>query len=336
MESGFIKLDEYLQKYDKFVISTHESPDADGLGAEIAFNELLRSLGKISIIINSDPVPETVKFIDVENEINIYDRENPGKYNIEGYAQFVLDTNDYENIGAAHSYFSSKVSGLFIIDHHEGDRNKFEKNFIKVEASSASEIIYDIIQYYKKPLSFKSAQAIYTGMLFDTGSFRYPKTSAWTYRIAAHCMEMGADPFLCYEHLYESNTLSSFELRSRILSSMEVLAGGRVIALKLTRDMLHDSHAAFVEGESAINLPLTVKGVRASLLVKQDYEGPVKISMRTKGDYNVAEIAMANGGGGHKNAAGFKSNLSFDEAYAHAVKSVCGLFENEQNLVKTP
>jgi nanoRNase/pAp phosphatase (c-di-AMP/oligoRNAs hydrolase) len=88
--------------------------------------------------------------------------------------------------------------------------------------------------YYEKPLTFKAAQAIYTGMLFDTGSFRYPKTSAWTYRIAAHCMELGADPFRIYEYLYEKNSLSSFSLRSRILSSMEVMQNGRLIIMKLT------------------------------------------------------------------------------------------------------
>jgi len=327
MDSGFKNIDSYLKKYDKFIISTHESPDADGLGAEIAFNELLLSLGKKSIIINSDPMPFTVKFIDTENEINIFDEHFTLPDDINEYAQFVLDTNDYDNIGAAYHTLKDRVLDTFIIDHHEGGRDKFDSNFIKVEASSACEIVYDIIEYYGKDITFKSAQAIYTGMVFDTGSFRYPKTSPLTYRIAAHCIEKGANPFKIYEQLYENNSLSSFELRSRILSTMEVLQGGRLIAMKLTPAMLEATGASFAEGEPAINLPLTVRGVVASVLIKQDLEGPVKVSMRTKGNHDVAKIAMENGGGGHKNAAGFKSRLSFNKTYLHAIKEISKIFD---------
>ncbi len=327
MEKGFKNFEKYLSKYDKFIISTHESPDADGLGAELALLELLHALGKTAIIINSDATPDTVEFIDIDNEFNIYSENFDLPEDIKEYAQFVLDTNDYDNIGAAYHCLKDKVQDLFIIDHHEGDRDKFESNFIKVEASSASEIIYDIISYYNKPLSFKAAQAIYTGMLFDTGSFRYPKTSPSTYKIAAHCIEMGADPFKIYEHLYESNSLSSFALRGKILSSMEVLHDGKMIAMQLTTEMLDETGATFTEGEPTINLPLTVKGVIASVLVKQDFGGPVKVSMRTKGPYDVADIAMKNGGGGHKNAAGFKSKLPFEETYRLAIEVVGGLFQ---------
>lgn len=327
MEKGFKNFEKYLSKYDKFIISTHESPDADGLGAELALLELLHALGKTAIIINSDATPDTVEFIDIDNEFNIYSENFDLPEDINDYAQFVLDTNDYDNIGSAYHGLKKKVRDLFIIDHHEGDRDKFESNFIKVEASSASEIIYDIISHYDKPLSFKAAQAIYTGMLFDTGSFRYPKTTPSTYKIAAHCIEMGADPFKIYEHLYESNSLSSFALRGKILSSMEVLHDGKMIAMQLTTKMLDETGATFTEGEPTINQPLTVKGVIASVLIKQDFGGPVKVSMRTKGPYDVADIAMKNGGGGHKNAAGFKSKLPFEETYRHALEVVGGLFK---------
>lgn len=322
METGYDKLDKFLSKYDKFIISTHESPDGDGLGAEIAFHEFLQNLGKESIIINSDVIPETFKFIDIDNEINILTEEFILPDDIDQYAQFVLDTNDYDNIGPAYYHLKDKVRDLFIIDHHEGGSDKFDTNFIKAEASSASEIVFQIISHYQKPITFKSAQAMYAGILFDTGSFRYPKTTAETYRITATLVEAGANPFDIYEHIYESNSLSSFELRSMILSTMEVHHDGKLIAMKLKPEMLTKAGAIFAEGESSINLPLTVKGVAASLLVKQDIGGPVKVSMRTKGDYDVAEIAMANGGGGHKNAAGFKSKLSFEETYDMAVKNL--------------
>jgi phosphoesterase RecJ-like protein len=300
VHSGFKNLDEYLSRYEKFIISTHESPDADGIGAELAFHELLQALGKKSLILNSDPLPDTLEFLDIDREIHIIDGEDYVPHDIDEHAQIVLDEG--------------------------GDSDKFETNFIRAEASSTSEIIYEIISYYNRPLTFKSAQAIYTGMLFDTGSFRYPKTTPQTYRIAAHCVELGANPFRIYEHLYESNSLSSFALRSHILSTMEVLENGRMIAMKLTPEMLRKTGASFSEGEPVINVPLTVKGVVASILVKQDIVGPVKVSMRTKGDIDVARLAMDMGGGGHKNAAGYKSRFSFDKTYERAIKCMAPFF----------
>ena len=319
MENGFQNLEAYLRKYDKFIVSTHESPDADGLGSEIAFAELLAFLGKEFIILNSDPTPETIEFIDIDREITVFDENTPPIENLGEYAQFVLDTNDFDNLGIIYHTLKDLIKDIFIIDHHEGNADKSTSNFIKARASSSCEIIYDIIQHYKMPLTFKSAQAIYTGIVFDTGSFRYPKTSPHTYEIAAHCMKTGVVPHVVYENLYERNSLSSFALRSKIASSMEILENGRLIVQSLTPQMLADTGAIFAEGESSINTPLTVGGVVASLLVKQDNIGPVKISMRTKGDYDVANIALQNGGGGHKNAAGFKSKLSFDEAHDHAI-----------------
>jgi len=322
MEEEFIKFDRFISKYDKFIISTHESPDWDGLGSEIALFELLNNLGKKPIIINSDPTPDTFLFMDKDHNINVLNDSFHMPDNIHEYAQFVIDTNDYDNIGALSKILKDKVPEHFIIDHHEGNPGKTSSNFIKAEASSASEIVYNIIRHCGQPITLQSAQALFAGIVFDTGSFVYPKTSSETFKIAAHLVELGVTPVYIHEKIYEQNTLPSFELRGRILSTVEVLYGGKLIAMKLTQEMLQETGASFAEGEPAINIPLAVKGVVASLLVKQDINGPVKVSMRTKGDINVASIAIQNGGGGHKNAAGYKSRISFDETYKTAVKNM--------------
>lgn len=329
MAQRFKNLDAYIRKYDKFIISTHESPDADGLGSEVAFIELLKLLGKEAIVINSDPMPDNVAFIDIDNELNLFEGGFAAIKHPEEYAHFILDTNNYDNIGYAYQTLQDVVKDFFIIDHHDGDENTFATNFIESNASSCCEIIYNIRKYYKIPLTFKSAQAIFTGMVSDTGSFRYPKTSPLTYRIAAECVENGVSPMLVYENLYERNSLSSFALRSRIAASMKIMEGGKLVVQSLTQEMLTETGAAFVEGETSINTPLTVEGVIASVLVKQDHNSPVKISMRTKGDYDVAQIAINNNGGGHKNAAGYKSKLPFNEAYEHAVNAVVKLIQSK-------
>jgi bifunctional oligoribonuclease and PAP phosphatase NrnA len=327
MREEFSNLDTYLAKYEKFVISTHESPDWDGLGGEIAMFELLKSLGKKPLIINSDPTPDSFLFLDLEHDIHVMNDDFILPGDINEYAQLVLDTNDYDNIGSAYHVLKDKVREYFIIDHHEGEAGRDGSNIIKAEASSVCEIVYHITRHYNKPLTLRAAQALFAGIVFDTGSFVYPKTSPETFRIAAHLEELGVTPFFIHEQIYEQNALTSFEIRGQILSSMEVLNGGKLIAMKLTPEMLKETGASFTEGEPSINLPLTVKGVVASLLVKQDFNGPVKVSMRTKGDYDVAQIAMSNGGGGHKNAAGYKSKLSFDDTYRQAIKNLDRFFK---------
>lgn len=322
MELGFENFKKLLSQYDNFIISTHESPDADGIGAEIALNALLLFLSKKSIILNSDPVPEKFDFIDIENDITVYNQgySLPEDYN--SCALIVLDTNDFENIGTVHTYLESRVQKKFIIDHHEGGGDKVDSNYIKVEASSACEIIYDILCQFDWDISSKAAQALYAGILFDTGSFRYPKTTSKTFRIAAHLVEAGANPFTIYEKIYENNSMASFELRRLMLASMEIHYRGRLILLKLTPEMLKKSGAPYTEGEMNINLPLTIKGVVASAMVKQDFTGPVKVSLRTKGDYDVGKLAMVNGGGGHKNASGYKSKVDFEATCEKAVQDM--------------
>ncbi|HOK92760.1 MAG TPA: bifunctional oligoribonuclease/PAP phosphatase NrnA [Spirochaetota bacterium] len=331
MNKAIKNLEDFLNKYDKFIISTHESPDADGLACTIAFLDLLKQLGKNAIILNSDPTPEICKFMDIDNEINILDDESKIPEGIHEYAQFVIDTNDYDNTGNVYKLLKDKVRDCFIIDHHIGDENKANKNYVKVESASASEIIYTIFAHYKKDLSFKTAQALYAGIVFDTGSFRFPKTTSETFKIASHLVSFGVDPFKVYEHLYESNSIESFQLRGKILSTMEVLFDGKMVVMKLTPEMVKETGGSFSEGESTINQPFQVKGVVASLLIKQDIEGPVKVSMRTKGDLNVAEIAIRNGGGGHKNAAGYKSKLSFEEAYKKAIEDMSVFFKKNKS-----
>jgi len=321
----FVNLKKYLNSHDNFIISTHESPDPDGLGAEIAFKELLLKIGKHAIIINSDPTPSKFSFIDPEKEIIIFD-ESSTIHNLTDYAVFVLDTNDFDNIGKAYHHIKNSIRDVFIIDHHEGGQDKIKSNFIKVEASSTSEIIGNTLQHFGIIPSFKAAQALYAGIVFDTGCFKYPKTSPVTFVLAAQLVTLGVKPYEIYQQIYENNSLEVFRLRALMLSTMEVHFGGKLILMKLTPDMIKETNAPFAEGEVNINLPLSIQGVVASVLVKQDIGGPVKVSMRTKGNLDVAEIAIANGGGGHKNAAGYKSPYDFETTKVKILEEMSRFF----------
>jgi len=327
METGLKNFNDFLEKYEKIILSTHESPDADGLGSEIGMVYLLRHLGKKPVILNSDVTPEKYRFIDVDHEISVINVNFDVPNDIEDYALLVLDTNDCNNIGKAYTFLKDKVKEIFVVDHQSGDSGCYQSSFIKEQASSTSEMVYALLKHYNTPIEFKVAQALFAGVVFDTGSFRYPKTTAFTFKMASELVEIGVIPFDIFEKLYENNSLASFELRTLILSSMKVLFQGRLVVMSMTADMLLKTGAPYEEGELNINVPLTVKGVVVSVLVKEDTNGLVKVSMRSKGNYDVSKVALENGGGGHKNAAGYKSKYKFNDAYAKAIDDVSVFFQ---------
>lgn len=335
MIKGINNLKNFIKKHENFIISTHESPDGDAIGSAIAFNELLKKLGKNSFILNSDPTPDNFKFIDIDNEVNIYTDQYKLPADLEEYIHIILDTNDYSNIGILYHKIKDRVKDKFIIDHHESGGVLIEKNILKVEISSVSELVYEIFKSYNLEPSFKAAQAIFAGIAFDTGCFRYPKTTSNTLITAASCVKYGANPSYIYEQIWEQNSLAGFLLRNKILSTTEIFHNGKMIAMKLTPEMIKETKSSFSEGETIISLPLTIKGVVLTVLVKQDINGPVKVSMRSKGDINVAEIAILNGGGGHKNAAGFKSTMSFDETYEYIIKVLSNKFFLNDEIIYT-
>lgn len=319
------KLENYINKYDNFILTTHESPDADGIGAEIGFKELLEKLNKKVLILNGDPTPDKYKFIDAKNDVNIIS-ENVIPADVNNYALIVLDTNDFDNTGNTYKLLKDKVKNVFVIDHHECDYSCAD-HIIMPEASSASEIVSNMYFNYFNIMTFKTAQALYTGILFDTGSFRYPKTSPITFKTIAKLVEFGADPTYIYEKVYENNSFKNFILKNKVSSSLEVHFNNKLILQHLTPEMVKESKGNFSEGEFCINEPLKIAGVEASVLIKQDIEGPIKVSMRTKGDKDVAEIALMRNGGGHKNAAGYKSNLSWEETRIQVLDDMKKFFE---------
>jgi bifunctional oligoribonuclease and PAP phosphatase NrnA len=328
MERGVKNLEAFLSTHDKIAITTHESPDPDGIGAELAFYDLMIFLNKKPLIINSDKTPDKYLFMDPTNLITYYSDSYIFPEDIGEYSLVILDTNDHENIGSLHKAIFKLVKDVFIIDHHSRFETDIEVNYIDSTASSTSEMIYNIFFFYKMQLTYHAAMPMYAGILFDTGSFRYPKTSPRTHSTVSALVEAGVNPTWVFETIYESYSLSSLVLKSRMLATMEFFFDGRLVLMHLTPEMLIETGGIFSEGEHNINIPLSVKEVQASVLIKQDLNGPIKVSMRTKGDLNVADISFSHKGGGHKNAAGYKSYTTWTETKRIVLEDMATLFSN--------
>ena len=302
----------FIRRNNRFFLTAHETPDADAIGAECATFYALKQLNKEVRIINADPTPRIFRFIDPDDSVEVLN-EAFAPSSLEGSCLLILDANNINNIGGVRDAILDGVSEHFIIDHHEENGSLAKDNCIRGDVSSTCELLYEIFQHLDVTITDKIAVALYAGIVYDTGLFAYPKTSAKTFGVARRLVEAGAAPNFVYTRMYESNTVSSLLLQSLVLASLELFFRNNVAVLKMTKENLENSGAPYEEGQTLINIPLKSEDVRVSVFFKENETGVLRCSLRSKGDIDVASIATSYGGGGHRNAAGFKTSLSLDE-----------------------
>lgn len=307
------KAHDFITNNRDFILTAHETPDGDAIGSEIAMFEALKQLGKNVRIINADGTPKIFQFIDESSAIEIVEEKLELPPDLAKYVLIILDTNDVNNIGEVSRLILPNVKDHLIIDHHENEHKEESNNVIRQGASSTCEILFDFFTGLAVEISFPIAQALYAGIVYDTGSFIYPKTTSHTFEIAMDLVAVGVAPNHVYAKMYESNSVTSLLLQSRVLSTLELYYDDRVAVQEMTKAMLVETGAPFEEGQTLINIPLKSESVVVSVFFKENLEGVLRCSLRSKGNIDVASIAQHFGGGGHKTAAGFKSKIPLDE-----------------------
>jgi phosphoesterase RecJ-like protein len=321
---------DFIEKYDKFVITAHETPDGDALGSEFAMLLALRKLGKTARILNADPAPQKFAFIDPGDEFEVLVRKEQIPKDIGEYGLFILDVNDINNIGQVATLILPRVKEYFIVDHHDSETVQLSKNHIEQNASSTCEILYLLFREMNLELDLPIAQALYMGILYDTGSFIYPKTTAITFEIAHDLVSLGVQPNMTYVNVYESNSISSLVLMSKVLATLELHYDNHVAVQTMTQDLLREAGAIYEESDLLINIPLRSGDVRVSVFFKENLEGIKRCSLRSKGNIDVATIAQSLGGGGHKTAAGFKCVRPFEVMKVEILEMLHKYFNNQQ------
>jgi phosphoesterase RecJ-like protein len=321
---------DFIEKYDKFIITAHETPDGDALGSEYAMLLALRKLGKTARILNADPAPQKFAFIDSGDEFEVLVRKEQIPKDIGEYGLFILDVNDINNIGQVATLILPRVKEYFIVDHHDSETVQLSKNHIEQNASSTCEILYLLFREMNMELDLPIAQALYMGILYDTGSFIYPKTTAITFEIAHDLVSLGVQPNMTYVNVYESNSISSLVLMSKVLATLELHYDNHVAVQTMTEDLLREAGAIYEESDLLINIPLRSGDVRVSVFFKENLEGIKRCSLRSKGNIDVATIAQSLGGGGHKTAAGFKCVRPFEVMKVEILEMLHKYFNNQQ------
>lgn len=307
----FSEIEKILSENNFFIITAHETPDGDAIGSESAMKLALDSLNKKSIIINADQMAHKYDFLDPEGHITVNNEITIPK-NLNKYTLLILDTNDVKNIGSVATSILPFVKQFFIIDHHESNDEIMNNSLIESNASSTCEILYDLFSDMNIIFDLPLAQSIFVGIVYDTGSFIYPKTTAKTFDIAHKLVLKGVNPNKVYSKIYESNSISALKLQSKVLGSLNLYYNQQVAVQVMTKEDLLECDAMYEESDTLINIPLKSETVKVSVFFKENKDGLLRCSMRSKGNIDVSDIAQYYEGGGHRTAAGFKSKYPLE------------------------
>ena len=313
------KVLDFLKQHSSLVLTTHENPDPDGIGAEMVFSQLAGTLGKQIRIINSSPTPEKYRFMDPDNLIETWDRVRDKLP--EKAALVIFDTADAFHLGKLKDFIPMAAGG-FLIDHHENSEYCSFDGIMDSKASSTCELAVELALAAGIKLTPENAMAAFAGIAYDTGFFAFSKTTARTFKAALTLTEAGANPYKIYRNFYENTSIETLLLEKAVFSSLEIINRGRVAIQVLRKEDLNKYGANIEDTEGFVNTPLKCKGIEVSILVKENREGLVRCALRSKGSVNVAKIAQSLGGGGHKTASGFKSSLGPDETAKNIMKIV--------------
>lgn len=298
----------FLSTGNDFILCSHESPDADGLGAEFALATALGSLGKRIRVINADRHSDSYSFMDPTGIIGWLSGVTVDDAEIKRSTILLVDTSDVMYTGEAADKLLAKAREVLIIDHHDIKGGVSPAKICSMPAySSTCEMVYRILEQLGCDLNADVASALFAGIVYDSGSFAYSKTSAGTFEAALELVKRGANPTRIHGALYESSAISTLLLRKDVLSSLQLYENDRIAVQTLTRAMLKETGCLYEEADGFINIPLQAGVVEVSIFFKENEEGTLRCSLRSKGTVNVAQIAQSFGGGGHKSAAGFKS-----------------------------
>ncbi|MHB8059840.1 MAG: DHH family phosphoesterase [Gaiellaceae bacterium] len=302
-----------IRDHDDFVISVHENPDGDALGSMLAAKLALDQLGKRStmFLCGTAPVPFEFRFMPLEDLV----RGEPD--DLLGQPLLALDAANEHRMGADQR-LRTEAPFVVVIDHHH-DNSRFGKvNLVVAEASSTSEVLRDVFSELKVRLTPEIAEALYIALVTDTGRFQYANTSPKTLRLAAELLEAGADAHRIFQHVYETIELSKLKLLARALAHVEVFEGGRLVISYLTREDFEQTSASCGASEGVIDSLRAVAGVEMSALIQESPERDKRrVSLRSSRDrLDVSELARIGGGGGHRQAAGFASDLGIEELIA--------------------
>lgn len=286
---------ELIENRERFGITTHIKPDGDGVGSSLGLRWLLQSLGKSAEVFVRGEVPSSYAALPGADEIR-----NIEAVDREFDAIFVIECSDIDRPGIVGLRDEFTVN----IDHHSTSEHFGTINWIDPTASAVGEMIYNLCKAIGGRVTKEIAECVYMALVTDTGSFHFPNTTDRTLKVASELIKAGAKPARISETVYNNYPWSRVELMRHVVNTIKRHGDGRVASMRQTIEMKEAAGAADGDNHGFVNIPLAAREVLASFYMRETGPNQYRVSLRSKGETNVARVAEKFGGGGHRNAAG--------------------------------
>jgi phosphoesterase RecJ-like protein len=308
-----------LRERERFLLTAHEGPDGDALGSLLGMHQLLTQLGKDSVMFMAAkefPLPIEYRFLPLEEVFH----EPPA--DMADRTVIFLDCGNIDRMPV--DFLADGDNFRINIDHHHDNTLFGDVNLVETGASCTAEIVYRLAILLGAEITAEMASALYVGLVTDTGKFMYENTNAGTHRIAAELIDAGVEVDDTYRRLYEHVPIEKLRLVARALEGIQHYCGGRLVVAYVTAADYEATGAGEEMTEGIIDHLRSVEATKVAALIRDQGDrgrAARKVSLRSSdGDIDVSAVARKNGGGGHKRAAGFSTDLELDEL----VNFLCG------------
>jgi len=318
-----------LSSSQNVVIVPHRNPDGDAIGACLALYHYLKNTGHNATVVAPNDYPDFLKWLPGSKDVYKFDMQNrqSKKAIDEASIVFLLDFNALHRVGSDMQNTLEEFAGNFVmIDHHQEPDPIAKFLYSDVSICSTCQMVYHFLEKLAdlEAINADIATCIYTGIMTDTGSFRFPSTTSTTHRIIADLIDRGADNAKIHNNVYDTNSYSKIQLLGRALSNMKVITALKTAYISLSQDELNEFNYKKGDTEGIVNYALSLKGIIFAVIFIEDVEQKIiKISLRSKGEFSVNKFSRTHfNGGGHDNAAGGKSIESLDATILNFLKII--------------
>ena len=319
IDTRILEITAELAKAENIVIVPHKGPDGDAMGSTLGLWHFLKDKGHNATVIAPNDYPHFLKWLPGNEEVIIYEHEQERSDGIIAEAEivFTLDFNHLSRCGLMQDALMASNAVFVMIDHHQEPSDYAHYTYSDSLMSSTCEMVYKFIDKLRasKKITPEIATCLYTGIMTDTGSFRFSSTSSDTHRVIADLIDKGAENAQIHNNIFDTNSENKLQLLGTALQNLKVYKDLRTAYISLSQEELDRHNFKKGDTEGFVNYGLSLDGIIfAVIFIEKANEGLIKMSFRSKGDFDVNKFARAHfEGGGHINAAGGKSDLSLND-----------------------
>ena len=319
----------------KFIITTHLFSEGDAIGSELALKRFLCDLNKEAVIVNNELLPPVYSCFDPDKDVKFL-RSKDVNINLDDFdAIFMVDVADWGQLGDFADMIKASQITKICIDHHPTNPGYADINVIDKGASSAGELIYDLIIHMNGELTLELATPLYLSIATDTGWFKFSNTSANAFKACSALIEAGVKSQIIYEKLYHNKHASYLKLLNLMLGALSSECDGQLVWTKMTKKMIKSSGVEFVDTDVMIDLIRAVNEVEVVVIFRELGERRTKVSFRSKHTIDVSKLASDFGGGGHVRAAGASLEEPIDTVIGDVISAASELLEEASACVSS-